>query len=320
MTPSRQAFGLLLATIYSADAPGMASRPVGSDTQGLLFAVDQLSRRHLLVPVTEEFAFTEEVGESLSLKEWRHPSTDSRYLDLVCTSDQFAEVFSSLVDDIVRRMTPRTETPAAVVQSVLSEWRHLLHRAKPMSGDAARGLVGELEVLGQLARRNPIYALDCWSGPSGAVHDFTTKHGDLEVKASVREGMDVVISRLDQLDCTTDHDLFLIRLQVEESVKGLTISEKVDQLVHDGLSRSSLVEQLARYGFLLGEDPDTTRYSVLSAMAWQVTPKFPGLRSWDLPKERRGAITQVKYTLDLVSAPDPLGTEFETVLDRLMAN
>lgn len=320
MTPSRQAFGLLLATIYSADAPGMASRPVGSDAQGLLFAVDQLSRRHLLVPVTEEFAFTEEIGESLCLREWRHPRTHCRYLDLVCTSDQFAEVFSSLVDDIIRRITPKTETPAAVVQTVLSEWRHLLHRSKAMSSDAARGLVGELEVLGWLARRNPHYALECWSGPSGAVHDFTAKHGDLEVKASVKEGMDIVISRLDQLDCTIEHDLFLVRLRVEESVNGLTIAEKVDQLVHDGLSRSSLVEQLARYGFLLGEDPDTTRYSVLSAMAWQVTPKFPGLRSSDLPKERRDAITKVKYTLDLVSAPNPLGDKFETVLNRMMTN
>lgn len=321
MNGSRRAFGLLLATLHESESVTMVTRPV-SDSGSMLYAVDQNASRHLLVPVDDDYAFTEIRGDVLSLGEWVDPGTGRRHMDLACGSGQFHEVFASLVDDIIRRTQNDGHLPGSVLQSVLREWRHLLRPARAMGSESRRGLFGELVVLTWLASRNADYALDSWTGPSGTVHDMTTPHADLEVKTSDKEGLLVVISGLEQLEPMAGRPLVLVRVPVRENPSGQSIQDRFEELVGLlGVPRSELVRKLAEYGFLLGDDPDDVCYETIEpSIAWSVGQDFPGLRSTDLPARRRHAITRVRYTLDLVAERPLSDEELSTCLDEMMSD
>lgn len=317
MSNSIQVYRSLLAHLYGDDASGMVKRSVPGQVHGLEYAVDRESHRHLLLPIDDDYAFKPVIGESLNLDERRDDGV--RYLDLCCVSEGHRDVFAVLADDIVRRLSSDVPSAPAEIQKALEEWRRLLRPAKEMSPEASRGLFGELVVLGWLARRNSQFALDIWTGPSGDCHDFTSANGDLEVKTSSKEGPVVDILSLRQLDVTDGHDLTLIRLGVVDSPDGQSIREKVEELVELGISRWPLYTKIKDAGLNIRDNPDSGRYTVsLDVSAWRVTPEFPGLRYGDLPPEWRDAITKVRYTLDLVSAPGRLDDELDAVLDRVM--
>ncbi|QCV94182.1 PD-(D/E)XK motif protein [Acidipropionibacterium acidipropionici] len=319
MSNSIQAYRSLLSHLYEDDTSGMIKRPVAGIGYGLEYAVDRDSHRHLILPIDDDYAFAPVLGESLNLGELHYEGV--RYLDLCCVSDGHRDVFAALADDIIRRLSSDVPSAPAEIQSALEEWRRLLRPAKEMTPEARRGLFGELVVLGWLARRNPQFALDVWTGPSGDCHDFTTANGDLEVKASSKEGLTVDISSLRQLDVTDGHDLTLIRLGVVDTPDGQSIRDKVEELVGLGVSRWSLYTKIKEVGLNVRDNPDPGRYAIASEVsAWRITSDFPGLRYGDLPGEWRDAISKVKYTLDLVSAPGRLDDELEAVLDRVMSD
>lgn len=319
MSNSIQAYRSLLSHLYGDDTSGMIKRPVAGNGYGLEYAVDRDSHRHLILPIDEDYAFAPVVGESLNLGELWHEGI--RYLDLCCVSDGHRDVFAALADDIIRRLASDVPSAPAEIQRALEEWRRLLRPAKEMTPEASRGLFGELVVLGWLARRNPQYALDVWTGPESDCHDFTTANGDLEVKTSSKEGLVVDISSLRQLDVTDGHDLTLIRLSVADSPDGQSISEKARELIDLGVPEWPLYTKIKDAGLNVRDSPDAGRYAISSEIsAWRITSDFPGLRYGDLPGEWRDAISKVKYTLDLVSTPGRLDDELDEVLDRVMSD
>ncbi len=148
-------------------------------------------------------------------------------------------------------------------------------------------------------------------------------NGDLlgEVKTTKREGRDVDISSISQLDEVAGVPLCLIRVRVETSPSGKLIGDLVDELVDAGCHRAPLVEELSSVGFLPGVTKDEERFVVSGALlAWAIGPDFPGLRSTDLPEPWRAALTRIKYTLDLLEAPGQLAeAELAAHLDRMMS-
>ncbi len=317
-------FGIILASVWGADSEnGLVRRVAATDASGdqLLFSADRRGHRHILAPVTDDYAFTPIRGAAVELTEWRHPSSGERHLDLVCSVDALATVFYRLADSVVERVQDRQELCAAALLDALNDWRRLLKPAGSLSEEALRGLFGELSVLGLLAERNPVYAVDSWRGPDGNVHDFETPHGDVEVKATKREGRDVEISSLNQLDQLTGSPLCLIRLRVENAPNGRNIEEMVDELVSLGCLRSVIVEKLGLLGFQLGVSEDVSTFVVNEPLlAWQVDGDFPGLRTSDIPEGRRAPLKRIKYTLDLLSAPGQMtDAEMNAHLDRMMS-
>ena len=317
-------FGLLLASVWGSEhGATFVQRTAVKDAVGaeLLYAADRHGHRHILAPISDDYAFTPSRGAAVEMLEWRHPSTGQRYLDTVCTVDALATVFYRLADSVVERIRDRDEPCAAAVQGALNDWQRLLKPAASLSEEALRGLFGELTVLRLLAGRNPLYAVDSWMGPDGHVHDFETPNGDIEVKATKREGREVEISSLNQLDQVAGSPLCLVRLRVESSQKGQSIGELVDDLVNLGCLRSVLVDKLGLVGFQVGISDDEARFVVNEQLlAWWVTDDFPGLRTSDIPDPRRAALRHIKYTLDLLNAPGEMSVaEVEAHADRMMA-
>lgn len=320
MGDAYEQFGLLLSSVWSGQHSATLFTRFATPESELRFGADTAGQRHVLAPITDEYAFTPHRGAELELSDWTDPQSRQRYLDLICKSEPLAQVFCALADSIIDRIQTRHEPPHVAVLGALTDWRRLLRPARELTEEAARGLYGELFILKRLAGRNPLYAVDSWTGPDRMVHDFTTPNGELEVKSSAREGLDVVISSLDQLDTVADAPLTLVRVHVEASPSGQCLEDLVNELITLGVLRSTLIERLAVAGFLLGVDADTYRFTSPSVpMSWEITDAFPGLRTTDLPENRRGAITRLTYNLSLVGAPGQLSSEqFDSFLDRMM--
>lgn len=327
MKKTHNAFGLLFASVFGREASRLVVRATEVDTpQGMIWwGLEPDGTRHLLVPISDSYAFSERLGGSLELSgivDVPHP-LEGRYLDLHCADEALGDVFATLCDDALDRVEANPEEAPAILLNVLDEWRRLLSVPRAISEETARGLFGELCVLERLAKHNPLYAVETWTGPEGAAHDFATATGDLEVKTSTKETMEVTISSLHQLDPPPDGHLTLIRLQVTSSPTGLSISEMLDRLASMGCPKGQLVNKLASAGFLAGLDALDSRFQVFdeSTRAWSVTPDFPGLRASDLPAHRRDAIGSVRYGVNLSSAPGAMSREqLDEVILKRMSN
>lgn len=313
MSRASERFSLLLADVYAA---GVSSNvfvvEAARDAAGnvLLYGADPASKLHIMAPIEPGYAFSSQSGKQIALTDWVHPESGERYLDLTCESGQLTQVFSLLADSVVERMLSRDERAHTALLGALHDWQELFRPARSLSEDAARGLFGELSVLAMLAERNPVYAVECWTGPDKAKHDFSTPNGDIEVKSSKRDALEVTISSLDQLDRINDAPVTLVRVQVISSPAGKNIGDLIDDLVAQGCLRDELIQRMAGNGFLLGVDSDDHRFAMDGPVhAWDVGPDFPGLRTSEIPKARRAAISNISYTLSLVDAPGQLGDE-----------
>lgn len=307
---SQEQFALLLGRIYGQ--PGkvnLALMQAVADSSGrsLEYGADQAGRRHLLALIAPDYAFTEMRGEAVELTEWHSPDGAARYLDLVCSSEDLAGTFALLADSVVARVQTSDEPPHVALLRSLDDWKRLMRPARSVTEESARGIFGELHVLGMLADVNPHFAVEAWSGPTGSVHDFQTANGDLEVKTSAREGLEIVVSSLAQLDVIDRTQLVLVRVQVVSSPTGMTLSDMANVLAARGCNKAELVRRISEAGVMLGVDRDDHRFVVLGRpILWRVDDGFPGIRSADLPPGRREAISKVSYTLNLALADDPL--------------
>lgn len=321
---SMRTFNLLIGTLWGdQDAESMLSHVVASDREGnpLKLGVDRNDRRFILTPIDQSFSFAGEMGAAIELGEWRKSGDDQRHLAITCSSPELAEVFGAFADNIVHRVEAENSTTEAMLVA-MKDWKRLFKPAPAISQEVARGLFGELWVLQQLASRNPHIAVQRWTGPDGDPHDFMSEERHLEVKTSQSEGLGITVSSLAQLDTVGDVPLALVRLRVRGQPEGRNIGDMVEELTRMGAYRHDLVLKLGEMGFVLGADPDEHRFTVVDdPVIWEVNDDFPGLRSRDIPEERREAITRVSYTLDLLSAPGRLedSDALDVLVDQLVA-
>lgn len=321
---SLQRFNLLIGALWGeADTVLMMHDCIATNDRGdeLLIGVDRKGQRLTLAPVDESFSFTPQTGAALVLTEWRDPSTEQRHLAIVCSSEDLAEVFSSFTDDLATRVTAGTAPTEAMLHGI-KDWKNLFKPARELTKEAARGLFGELWLVAQLAKRNPHVAVERWTGPDGAPHDFMSADQHLEVKTSESEGMNIIVSSLAQLDAVDSVPLALTRIRVLSQPEGKNIRDMVDDLVGLGCHRPELLQKLTDSGFMLGSDPDTHHFSIINEpTTWEISEDFPGLRSRDIPDSRREAISSVKYGLDLLAAPGRIENpeDLERIFDRLVS-
>nr|WP_167857735.1 PD-(D/E)XK motif protein [Mycobacterium sp. DL99] len=280
----------------------------------VLLGVDGDGRRHLLVPIPAKDSPSDRVSRGINLG-YRDLSVGSgpvRFADLYCTISRLVGPFDRLIEDVLNRLERAPSGGLNAVITTLDDWRALLRRALGgLSREEVVGLVGELEVMLLLAAVDPAAAVFAWTGPAGAIHDFSRQGRDIEVKATAAVNATAVrISNLDQLDPALSASLHLAVVHLAAATDAPDIDARIDSLLALGVPADTLETRLGDAGYYQGmECAVPTRYLLREIRWWRVDTGFPGLRASDIEKSRLVGIDGVSYELLLGVLPPALSTD-----------
>jgi Putative PD-(D/E)XK family member, (DUF4420) len=247
---------------------------------------DGSGTRHLLIPIADNTAVTEEASgavvtvrkRTLVLEGARHA-----YLDLACKRADLFDQFAVLASEVVNTAARTPEHAVRIAGEVLTSWRELLRLMNPsaLTRDAVIGLYGELSILGRIVALDPLHGLDAWTGPTGARHDFQRGPNNLEVKSSTaRRGRPMVIHGLDQLEKIPNTTLHLWWVRLEVSVgRGQSLRSLVDEILNSCLRHADLEQKLIKVGYDLAQPQlyDRPLFTQIESRLYLVDDEFPTL-------------------------------------------
>src|SRR5690606_11956509 len=170
-----------------------------------LLTIDGAGQRHLLIqaPLNTKLVHDKRSsGVQLLITTWGEGKDRRSYVDLVCLKPHLNGLFDLIIYDVLSELLQSRERPDRVCLLVLNRWRELLARdsVPTLDKNTIVGLFGELIVLRELARINPL-AWRTWTGPDKGRFDFFGSGNALEVKTSLqRQGLVLSIHGHDQLD------------------------------------------------------------------------------------------------------------------------
>lgn len=208
---------------------------------------------------------------------------------------RFADVFTALTEDLVRRVAAAAETSAQTRAFLdqLARWQKFLSASSEgLSEESQRGLWGELHCLREhLLPTLGVVAVNGWKGGEHAHQDFQLGSRAVEVKTTLAKQPQIVrITSERQLDDSVFESLFLnvIALDVRDG-NGETLPAMVASvramLVTETSAREQFEDELLVAGYL---DVHAARYAdqgytVRTVAFFRVGPKFPSLVEADMP-------------------------------------
>nr|WP_300048465.1 PD-(D/E)XK motif protein [uncultured Nocardioides sp.] len=308
-------FALLLGDNRPTEAR-VLTRPTGASTAlgPVLLGIDDEGLRHLLVPIPDGEQPKDRVSRGIDLghRDLFLHGVQVRFADLSCTIGRLTGPFDKLVEDIVGRLERDPAAGLNAVIAALDDWRALLRQAiNGLSREEIVGLIGELEVMAKLAATNPSEAVLGWTGPSGAVHDFSRNGYDIEVKSTAAVNANAVrISNLDQLDPTLSTDLHLAVVHLAASTDAPDIETRIEELLAMGVPADALETRLGHAGYYRGMELSVpSKYALRGIRWWNVDGDFPGLRASDIDISRLVGIDGISYDLLLGVLPTALSPD-----------
>ena len=237
---------------------------------------------------------------------------------------RFADVFTALAEDLVRRVTgagdPDAQARAFLGQ--LARWQKFLSASlEGLSEESQRGLWGELYFLrDHLLPALGTAAVNGWKGGERAHQDFQFANPAVEVKTTLAKQPQVVrITSERQLDGSTWAALFLnvVALDVRdgsgEALPAMVASVRA-KLAADTAAREQFEDELLATGYL---DAHAVRYAergytIRAAGFFRVGPKFPRLVEADMPS----GVGDANYALS-VAACEPFAVAPADLYDIL---
>lgn len=273
-------WGMLAKKPATSLSAGKLSIKIGK--RNFSAAIDGVGSRHLLVPVPEgadQARLWKAAAVRLSRANLRGDDKVRRtWLDLQCTRSELEGVFVRMAAAVAQQLLSVEEDEVqATCIAALDEWRDLLGYGHASEG-AVTGLVGELLLLEQLAKIDPIKALDVWVGPRGGRHDFRRGNHAIEVKATVtRIGKIVEIHGVQQMVAPVQGDLHLAFFRLERVPGGSeSIANILKRLVGLGVPTEDLMELLEVHGIEnLGQAPAKAGFEKLEQSVFSVSDMFP---------------------------------------------
>lgn len=311
----------------SAGRAGQAlTRRIHPDSpRDIRLAVDALSNaRMLLVRVASPALDSSIEFPGASGFELRHvplPEDGSRMITLgvILTRPDHADVFTSLVDDVSRRVATADTDRLAVLELIarLRRWQGFLQRHEPdgLGPEERRGLYGELWFL----REHLLSLLPCgdavrsWCGPRAANHDFQVQKCAVEVKTSAgKKHQFLHIASERQLDETGAGALALFHLSLDERPgQGESLVDIVADLrirvAADPVAVEEIDARLIDAGYL---DTQAYRYQSVGytprdSSFFKVEGQFPRITESSLLP----GVGDVRYTISLAACHPFLMTE-----------
>lgn len=279
--------------------------PFESKERPLLLAVDEVSERHLLVPVASE-AVPTNTRSPLSVSADRFHFSDfkgelvGRFIDIHCARPSLNSQFDYVIDDVLSAADGCDDSANAALDTV-NMWRRLfmnLATAPTLSYQEKIAVFGELTVLEELLEEDPGFQPEWWTGPDSQPHDFETDRCSIEVKTVGKESRTITIHGLAQLAPTDDKPLYLIVRTIEEDPEGRTLAELLESVLASRDTGTVIRDRAAQLGISTTcQHPE--RFQVKSTLIGTVGNSFPRLTQFDLDDDSRTAVVRATYDLSL---------------------
>lgn len=274
------------------------------------------NQRALLIGVDTNSALGGDVrlpetrGLEISLVE----DEDFRGLAVMLVDGRFQELFDVLVDDLVG-VVGRSDDAASAAHRILTRlkrWQQFLEQVdqEGLGPHAQAGLYGELYTLRTrlVTWMSPTTAIESWTGPESAPHDFCIGPVALECKTTLQvRPAAFVIHGERQLDELEAEELYLVHVAVDrQNGGGETLPDIVDRIRQLLVEAPSAEEEFGRR--LMGAGYHAMHahlyrgigYIVLEDGLYRVGPGFPRLTQRDLPP----GVHHVDYYIDQSACDD----------------
>jgi hypothetical protein len=220
--------------------------------QELHLGLDSDHRSHLLITTDEAFeGSTGLAAVSVGSRVLEIDGVTSPMLDVTCEIASLTEVFDHFVVAVAERLVSERLSPITSVLDVIEDWRRFLISAgAPPARDRIAAVFGELLVLRDIVRQDPLRRVDVWVGPYGARHDFRRGGLALEVKTSRSHTAHVVtVHGEDQLLEPENGTLYLHFVRLEEVPEGgESLPGLVDDLLASGAGAGPVFDVVAAAG------------------------------------------------------------------------
>lgn len=284
-----------------------------------LIALDSEGQRHVLIPVASSKRMRED-RRSSGVQIVTQPLLDGDvrrvFIDVVCRKPHLHELFAVVVSEMLDQLKVDASSPDLTCIAVLERWRELLE--KELSGrptmETLTGLFGELWHLREIVRLGS-EGLRCWTGPTGARHDFSGGQIGLEVKATLRRhGRFFEIHGHEQLEALPGGQLYLGTLNLEHLPgSGESVPELVTSIATAGGDHHALLTRISAMG-ILPADLEQTRdvtFRVVEHRMYVVDDTFPRIVAASFNDGRLpSGVLRISYQIDLTTQPpDPLPEE-----------
>lgn len=229
-------------------------------------------------------------------------------LELKLIDFRFSDIFSSLVNDILKNINEITEERELIKSFIerIIKWQQFLEKYgnKGLSEKAQRGLYGELWFLRKymLPYLGIQEGIASWKGPSGKSQDFQFMNWAVEVKTTVgKQHQKIPISNEQQLDDVGLDRLFLEHIYLVEMNKGVgetlqSIVEDIKRLISSDLSSyRKFMDSLVEAGYLEEHTHkyEDVSYTIRYSNIFEVKDKFPRIVEQNLPD----GVGDVRYSI-----------------------
>jgi hypothetical protein len=294
----------------------LAGRPApGTEpTNGVLLALDEEGRRHVLIPAALDDDLParpttkglEVTVDQLSVG--GQPS--ARYYDVACRDASMNSNFTAVATEILDALGSVTSV-RATLEAVLARWRWFWEIPPVGLGDTeAVGLFGELWFLEFWLDPIDPRTLTAWTGPEADRHDFKWPDASVEVKAT-RARTDGAathrISSLDQLEDPAQGDLYLFSLRVSpDPIAMHSLNGSVERIRKSLSERSEVLhlfdERLGTLGYSPAHrDLYDTPFRVVAEELYRVDDGFPRLTAGMFDDGVPAGVDSIAYTVDLAA-------------------
>jgi hypothetical protein len=268
-----------------------------------------VSQPTLLLVCGSEIGMVES-SKSMAVNRRRRESDNRWVLTFELLRDEQQDVFAILCCDVIEHSRSAASEQEALAQVIsrYRQWSHLLESQKSglLDERTRKGLLGELLFLElRLAEMDSaLLAVQGWAGADSADQDFIYSDGWYEIKSIVTSAENVTISSLEQLSCSDDGELVVMRIdRAAPGKKGaFSLNEAVRRICSsiEGDALSEFHAKLAAYGYIDLQEYSEQKYSCSSMQRYRVDDAFPRLTIKNVPSQ----VVSLHYELSLPALED----------------
>jgi len=247
--------------------------------------------------------------------------TINNFIDLKCSIDAFLPEFTEVVKEVCTSILEKKLESSFAVQQVIQNWISFWasQHKQILTEEEQLGLICELIILKELCKINPANALNSWSGPLGAVHDFNFTAWNFEVKGTRKKNRIHSINGIDQLKPSDNKKLAFLSFLATSSdnASSYNLPNLIESVNNECfLTKPDLIvrfnELLAGIGYTPLHLAEYLKFNIeiLKTTLYVVEDNFPKLTSDMINQPLDSRVSSIRYDISLAGI---LGTEFKEI-------